>query len=67
MPKSETTQGPECFVASPVAPSELVSGLTYAVERANKLGRKNSFHLWTDNDIVGKSLVPFRRLRSWDQ
>ncbi len=46
----------ESFVASPGAPTELVAGLTYAVEQANKLG-KNSFHLWTDNDIVGKSLV----------
>jgi hypothetical protein len=57
MPEHDATQAAESFVASPGAPAELVSGLTYAVGQANKLGRKNSFHLWVDNDIVGKSLV----------
>jgi len=57
MPKSDVTEAATSFVASPGAPADLISGLTYAVDQANKLGRKNSFHLWTDNDIVGRSLV----------
>ncbi len=47
----------QCFVASPGAPAELLSGLTSAVAQANAASPRHIFHLWTDNDIVGKSLV----------
>ena len=57
MPDFYASKTGDSFVASPGAPNDLVVGLTYAVEQANKLGGKNSFCLWTDNDIVGKSLV----------
>lgn len=45
-----------CFVASPARPTELLTGLSEAIESANARGELQ-YSLWTKNDISGRDLV----------
>src|SRR5436305_6180880 len=46
-----------CFVASPGSPDELIGGLAQVIDAASAKSSTYNFHLWKDNDIVGRAPV----------